>query len=41
MADLKATLEEEVDLAKAEYDRLSSHIELYMSKMDQQMGAAM
>ena len=40
MADLRAGLEEEISLAKAEYDRLSSHIELYMTKMDQQMAAA-
>ncbi|KAF8536574.1 Nuf2 family-domain-containing protein [Trichophaea hybrida] len=41
MADLKATLEEEITLAKAEYERLSSHIDLYMSKMDQQISSTM
>ena len=33
-------MEEEIRLAKAEYDRLAAHVEIYMSKMDQQMAAA-
>jgi kinetochore protein Nuf2 len=35
MTDTKETLEEEVGTAHAEYTRLKSHIELYISKMEQ------
>jgi hypothetical protein len=40
MAELKAGLEDEINLAKVEYDKLRAHIELYMSKMEQMMATA-
>ncbi|KAA8904669.1 Nuf2 family-domain-containing protein [Sphaerosporella brunnea] len=40
MAELKGNLDEEINLAKVEYDKLRAHIELYMSKMEQMMTAA-
>jgi kinetochore protein Nuf2 len=40
MADLKASLEEEINLAKIQYDKLHAHIELYMSKVDQYITTA-
>jgi hypothetical protein len=37
MAGLREQLEEETHLAQVEYDKLSSHIHLYISKLEQQM----
>jgi len=37
MAGLREQLEEETHLARVEYDKLSSHIHLYISKLEQQM----
>lgn len=38
MADLKETIENEVNSAKDEYLKMDSHIKLYINEMEQSIG---
>ena len=38
MADLKETIENEVNQAKDEYFKMDSHIKLYINEMEQSIG---